>query len=88
MVAVWIICWAIVRAFSEYPLPKLIRQLFKNLLHAVEQIPSGEAGRFPELFSMLLDVLAVHRANPKRKEFMNCYAGMLMQSIIYAATLQ
>lgn len=70
---------------QRVPITKADSGEYKSLLRSIEQIPSDEAGRFLELFSMLLDVLAVHNANPKRKEFMNCYADLLMQSIIYVA---
>lgn len=70
---------------QRVPITKADSAEYKNLLRSMEQIPSEEAGRFLDLFSMLLDVLAVHNANPKRKEFTSCCSELLMQTIIHVA---
>lgn len=70
---------------QRVPITKADSAEYQNLLRSMEQIPSDEVGRFLELFSMLLDALAVHNSNPKRKEFVDSYTELLMQSIIYIA---
>lgn len=70
---------------QRVPITKADSAEYKNLLRSMEQIPADEVGRFLELFSMLLDVLAVHNANPKRKEFVDSCIDLLKQSIIYVA---